>query len=136
ISINRSLRSASSQLRPWMEYCIAAASSPLAPPNCSSSMFPNLGSASSTRTVYISFFTWWYMSSPPAIVGLNYDHSLSRYEALDDQRPRSGGSLVNDHRDLIEVAELNSRLSPIAMRTCQRMVRDDPLQCSGRRCGR
>jgi len=30
---------------------------------------------------------------------------------------------VNDHRDLIEVAELNSRLSPIAMRTCQRMVR-------------
>jgi hypothetical protein len=34
------------------------ASSPFAPPNCSSSMFPNLGSASSTRTVYISFFTW------------------------------------------------------------------------------
>ena len=30
---------------------------------------------------------------------------------------------MNDHRDLIEVAELNSRLSPIAMRTCQRMVR-------------
>jgi hypothetical protein len=38
-------------------YCIAAASSPLAPPNCSSSMFPNAGSGSSTRTVYISFLT-------------------------------------------------------------------------------
>jgi tetratricopeptide (TPR) repeat protein len=38
-----------------------AASSPLAPPNCSSSMLPNLGSGSSTRTVYISLLTWWYM---------------------------------------------------------------------------
>src|SRR5688572_21064459 len=47
-----------------MEYCIAAANSPFAPPNCSSSMFPNRGSGWSTRTVYISFFTWWYMHSP------------------------------------------------------------------------
>ena len=31
-------------VEPWMEYCIAAASSPFAPPNCSSSMLPNLGS--------------------------------------------------------------------------------------------
>ena len=43
---------------PASEYCMAAASSPLAPPNCSSSMLPNLGSGSSTRTVYISFLTW------------------------------------------------------------------------------
>ena len=38
------MRAASSQLKPWMEYCIAAASSPLAPPNCSRSMRPNFGS--------------------------------------------------------------------------------------------
>ena len=57
MSISRSFRAASSQLRPWTEYCIAAASSPLAPPNCSSSMLPKRGSGSSTRTVYMSFFT-------------------------------------------------------------------------------
>src|SRR5437868_814982 len=44
-----------------MEYCIAAASSPFAPPNCSSNMLPNSGSGSSTRTVYISFLMWWYI---------------------------------------------------------------------------
>ena len=32
-----------SLLSPWIEYCMAAASSPLAPPNCSSSMLPNFG---------------------------------------------------------------------------------------------
>src|SRR5688572_11586014 len=46
-----------------MEYCIAAASSPLAPPNCSSSMLPKAGSGVPTRTVYISFLTWWYMGA-------------------------------------------------------------------------
>src|SRR5438105_3448049 len=45
-----------------MEYCIAAASSPFAPPNCSSSILPNRGSGVPTFTVYISFFMWWYMS--------------------------------------------------------------------------
>lgn len=58
MSISRSLRSGSSQFNPWIEYCIAAASSPLAPPNCSSSMLPKRGSGSSTRTVNISFLTW------------------------------------------------------------------------------
>src|SRR5579883_1159 len=45
MSIKRSLRAGSSQLRPWIEYCIAAASSPFAPPNCSSSMLPKRGVA-------------------------------------------------------------------------------------------
>src|SRR5215208_3611051 len=47
-----------------MEYCMAAASSPFAPPNCSSNIFPKRGSGSSTRTVYMSFLTWWYMGWP------------------------------------------------------------------------
>jgi hypothetical protein len=38
--------------------------SPLAPPNCSNNIFPNFGSGSPTSTVYISFFTWWYIHSP------------------------------------------------------------------------
>ena len=58
MSINMSLRSGSSQFSPWIEYCIAAASSPFAPPNCSSSMLPNRGSGVPTLTVYISFFMW------------------------------------------------------------------------------
>src|SRR5579883_2526554 len=44
-----------------MEYCIAAANSPFAPPNCSSSMLPNRGSGAPTWSVYISSLTWWYM---------------------------------------------------------------------------
>ena len=32
MSISRSFRSGSSQFKPWIEYCMAAASSPLAPP--------------------------------------------------------------------------------------------------------
>src|SRR5258705_3042278 len=49
-----------------MEYCIAAASSPLAPPNCSSNILPKRGSGLPTFTVYISFFMWWYIRiSPP-----------------------------------------------------------------------
>jgi len=43
-------------LRPWIEYCMAAASSPLAPPNCSSSMLPNFGSGSSTRPCTWAFW--------------------------------------------------------------------------------
>ena len=58
MSISRSLRAGSSQLIPWTEYCMAAASSPLAPPNCSRSMLPNLGSGVPIRTVYMSFLMW------------------------------------------------------------------------------
>ena len=35
---------------PWIEYCIAAANSTFAPPNCSSSMLPNRGSGCTTHT--------------------------------------------------------------------------------------
>jgi hypothetical protein len=51
------LRSGSSQFSPWMEYCMAAASSPLAPPNCSSTMLPKRGSGAPMWTVYISCLT-------------------------------------------------------------------------------
>lgn len=74
ISINRSLRSGSSQFRPWIEYCIAAASSPFAPPNCSKSIFPNRGSGSSTRTVYMSFLTWWYIANSRMSEGCAANH--------------------------------------------------------------
>src|SRR4051812_41644245 len=67
MSIRRSLRSGSSQLSPCTEYWSAAASSPLAPPNCSRSMLPNFGSGVSTRTVYINCLTWWYMSVLPLV---------------------------------------------------------------------
>ncbi len=58
MSMSRSLRAGSSQLSPWIEYCMAAASSPLAPPNCSRSIRPNRGSGSPIRTVYMSFLMW------------------------------------------------------------------------------
>ena len=58
MSMSRSLILGSSQLMPWTEYCMAAASSPFAPPNCSSSIRPNFGSGVPTRTVYMSFLTW------------------------------------------------------------------------------
>src|SRR5581483_2114934 len=45
-----------------MEYCMAAASSPFARPNCSSSMLPKRGSGTPIRTVYINCLTGWYMS--------------------------------------------------------------------------
>src|SRR5690606_29963880 len=59
------------------EYCIAAASSPLAPPNCSSNILPNAGSGTSTLTVYISFLTWWYMGPP----GTPLSWRCARYRA-------------------------------------------------------
>jgi hypothetical protein len=37
-------------VEPLNRYCMAAASSPFAPPNCSRSMLPNFGSGISTRT--------------------------------------------------------------------------------------
>ena len=40
---------------------MAAANSPLAPPNCSNNMLPKRGSGVPTFTVYISFFRWWYI---------------------------------------------------------------------------
>jgi nucleoside-diphosphate-sugar epimerase len=54
----RYFNAAGATLSPCTEYCMAAASSPFAPSYCSSSMVPNRGSGSSTRTVYMSFFTW------------------------------------------------------------------------------
>ena len=57
-----------------MEYCIAAASSPFAPPNCSSSMFPNRGSGVPTLTVYISFLIWWYISLFSWLNAFNWLH--------------------------------------------------------------
>src|SRR5690349_13352832 len=67
---------------------MAAASSPLAPPNCSSSMFPNRASGVPTRTVYINVFTWWYMS--PLDVAAR-KHLAGQRARTSELRKRLGG---------------------------------------------
>lgn len=43
----------------------AAPNSPFAPPNCSSSIFPNFGSGIPISMVYINVLIRWYMNAPP-----------------------------------------------------------------------
>src|ERR1700756_912028 len=57
-----------------MVYCIAAASSPLAPPNCSRRRLPNFASGVPILTVYMSFLMWWYIEPQ---IALGFRRALS-----------------------------------------------------------
>src|ERR1700742_3460509 len=101
-----------------MEYCMAAASSPFAPPNCSRSILPKAGSGVPTSTVYINSFTWWY-------TGLSLGFPL-RFDLEFRRRARSGyaGLAICDECSL-RVARLAPRgLGAVAEFDGSRLLKD------------